>query len=933
MRPFASGWWRSRSTDWRLEQEIAEELRFHLACRTDDNVAAGMSERDAERDAEQRLGDFGVVLADGMRMRRGPRRSPRKRAPLDGLLYDLRYGLRLLRASPVTSLVAVLSLALGIGVSTAIFSVMRSTILAPLPFPESDRLVTLYESNEYWGERVPLARAEYVDWREQKQIFADVAGVWDIVGDLEEGDESDRLWIQHVTANLFSMLGLEIVLGRGFTDDDTPETPLAVVLSYGLWQRRFAGDPAVMGRVIRLRNRQYTVVGVLQNDAVIPHLGTQDYGFPAVDGDIDAWISVMQTRQPTDRSSHGLFAIGRLAPGITLAQAQREAAIVGRRLEEANPHTVMRRPGTPEEISAAQSVVLEQLRRDINAPFRLPVMLPFGAAALIILIGCANVANLLLTRATGREREIAVRAALGASQARLFRQLLSENVVLGLLGGAGALVTATWLLDVMPLLAPDGVFQQLTAATHHPGLGFSIRDLEMSASTLAYGVVLSVGTVLLFGTAPAVWGARVDILGSLASSGRVWRRLVAATWLRQAFLVAQIGFSLILLIGAALLVGTVRNIMAVDAGIQYDGLARAVIEIPTSAASRFLRTEQRTFRGQTFPWRVGTPYQGQALQQIRENVEALPGFETVVVFGGFGLTVYGVKGQPLPPTGEMSRALVATVVSGDYIQTVGARLLAGAPVQESDAARESKVVVNEALVRTLDGGVGSAVGKILVDGLGREVEVAAVFADTYQFDNFLDEVRPLILYSAPQQGGRRLYVVARAEFPNLAVLRSSIERAVESVDPKLRVIAFSPLKDLVLMPVAPQRFLMRVLTFFAAAALVLSLIGVYGSFSFFVVQQRRELGIRLALGARRSSIVRIVLGRASAVTGLGITLGLGVALASTRVLSSFLYELEPTDPVTFVGVSVLLFAVALLASYVPARRAARVDPVEVLRTE
>ena len=933
MRLFASGWWRSRSTDWRLEQEIAEELRFHLACRADDNVAAGMSERDAQRDAAQRLGDFGVVVADGMRMRRGPRRSPRKRTPLDGLLYDLRYGLRLLRASPVTSLVAVLSLALGVGVSTAIFSVMRSTILAPLPFPEADRLVTLYESNEYWAERVLLARAEYLDWRDQKQIFADVAGTWDIVADLEEGDESERLWLQHVTPNLFSMLGLEIVLGRGFTDDDTPETPLAVVLSYGLWQRRFAGDPAVIGRAIRLRSRQYTVIGVLQTDAAIPHLGTQAFGFPPVNGGVDAWIDVMQTRQPTDRSYHSIFAIGRLAPGVTLERAQREAAILVRRFEEAHPHTTGARPGTPEQVSAAQGVVLEGLRHDMSAPYQLPVLLPFGAAALIILIGCANVANLLLTRATGREREIAVRAALGASRARLFRQLLSESVVLGCLGGIGALVAAMWLLDILPLLAPNDLFSGLARRHHASRLGlFSIQEVDLSVSVLVYGVVLSFGTVLLFGVVPALWGAGVNISGSLVSSGRVWRRRAAGNWLRHGFLVAQIGFSLTLLVGAGLLVGTVQNIMALDVGIDHQGLVQAELEFPRRLDARYFRDSEVTILGETYPVRGGAPSQTPVLHRVREELEATPGVESAVLLD-FKLQVFTMADQPQPNAiVAMPRTSSAMPLAGDYLHTVGARMVDGVAVLESDPARDAKVVVNQAFVRAFSPDE-PAVGRAIRQYDGVELEIVGVFADTHHFDELLSDVQPIMLYYAPYADFRRVSMLVRTTLADPSGLRGMFDRAVKAADPALSTVSFAILEDSLYESVAPQQFFMRVLTFFAAAALVLSLIGVYGSFSFFVVQQRRELGIRLALGARRSAIARMVLGRASVVTGIGIVLGLGVALASTRVLSSFLYQLEPTDPVTFVGVSVLLFAVALLASYVPARRAARVDPVKVLRAE
>lgn len=801
---------------------------------------------------------------------------------MTGLLRDLRYALRQLVKSPGFTLAAVTMLALGIGASTAVFSVVDQVLLHPLPYPESDRIVRFTET--YEGVDGDTSPANYQDSLSQNQVFASMAAARGWQGSLSTWDRPERVQGTMATPSFFSLFGVSPMFGRGLQSGDAqPGNAHVAVLGYGLWQRYFAGDRTILGRNIRLNGEPYTVVGVMP-----PTFSPDDYGelwLPSPWGVPTHPVQPDKDPRPS-RDRYYLDVWARLKPAVTMQQAQADLATIARRLEKEYPDS---NDNTGVSILPLQEYVVGDIR---------PVLLVLLAAVVVVLaIGCANVANLLLARATARTREFSIRTTLGASRQRLLHQLLTESVLLALVGGALGLLLAVVAVSPLLALSPPDIRQ--------------FRQIGINHEVLAFSVLASVACGIAFGILPAMQSSRSNPgeflkegeRGSTANRGRT----------RSALVVAEVGLSLILLVGAGLLVKSFARLMDVNPGFDPDHLLTFNLALPSS----------------TDPGRQLAFYQ-QALQRL----QALPGVQTVgavsrlPLVGGNSSRSYSVSG------GERDHNADIRVSTPEYFRTMGIPLLKGRNFSESDIENPLKLaVVNEALARTVFPGE-DPIGKLLIkfgpDNLTLQIigvvgNVRHVGLDTAP--------RPEVYQMLGQEHWPSMFVAIRSATSDAASLTSAAQGAVWSVDKDVPPANVRTMQEVIANSVQRRRFSMLLLTIFAAVAMLLAAIGLYGVMSYSVGQRTKEIGIRMALGARRPDVLVLVVRQGMALVGLGIAGGTFLALGTTRLISGMLFGITATDPLTFIGVAVLLGAVAFLANYLPAHRAASVDPMIALRYE
>ncbi|MBI1762097.1 MAG: ABC transporter permease [Acidobacteria bacterium] len=803
---------------------------------------------------------------------------------------DVRYGLRMLTKQPGFTLIAVLTLALGIGANTAIFSVVNAVLLEALPYRAADRLVMVWEKSQRTVQNT-INLGNFFDWKEQSQSFEDMAAFADFRTNLTGNGEPIEIPAQICTDNLFNVLGVQPALGRTFTADDGKQGAAdVVVLSYGLWQRRFGGDPQIIGRKIILNNNENTVIGVLPASFKWHIIGNSLTNQPA-----ELWSPWSISEQLKQRRGRFASAVARLKPGVSLTQARADMDTLQTRLIEQY-----------KEFNTGWGITVTPLREQFAGELRPALRVLMGAVGFVLLIACANVANLLLARAAARQKEIAVRAALGAGRGRIVRQLLTESALLAMLGGAAGLLLAWWGTEALVSLSP-------------PELG-ALQGLKISASVLGFTFAIALLTGVLFGLVPALEASNLKLSETLKEAGRSLGGGTRSQRLRNVLVVAEVALALVLLVGAGLLIRSFLRLQAVGTGFNPENVLTMRVALPGRRYS-------------DDPKRIN--FFTQAVAQMR----ALPGVESAgainyMPFAGPGAgTSFEIEGKPPSLPGQRLTTGVC-VADQNFFQAMQIPLQRGRMFTEQEVKElRHVVIVNEALAKKYFPNE-EALGQRLTISMKNEnvpTEIIGIVADVKhaQLDK---EAEPMSYWPIAELPYNAMTFVLRTKGESLA-LAAAARNVIQTLDPQQPVADVRTLASLLGKSIARQRFNTLLLGVFAAVALLLSAIGIYGVMAYAVTQRTHELGIRTALGASAADILRLVLGQGMRLVLAGVVLGLGAALLLTRLVKTLLFNVSTTDPLTFAGVALLLTAVALLACWLPARRAAQVDPLVALRCE
>ena len=804
------------------------------------------------------------------------------------LFADIRFGARMLLKSPTMTFIALLALTLGIGANTAIFSVVHAVLLRSFPYADADRIVLVWEQKQ--GGRTDqnvINLGNFMDWKEQNQVFSDMAVFFDRSLNLTGDGEPEEVPVQFATTNLFSVLGTNPLLGRTFNADEGGQgQPGLAVISYGLWQRRFGGDTQIVGRQINLNNQPSTVIGVMPaNFGWHIQKGTQ------VSKPADIWMPFQITNDLRGRRGRFASSVARLKPGVTIEQAQADMDTVAARL--AQQYT----------FNATWGVNVVPLRTQFTGEIRKPLLILLGAVGFVLLIACANVANLLLARASARRREIAVRTGLGASRWRITRQLLTESVMLSVIGGTLGVLVAWWGTKALVALSPPALIDLQRVSVNLPVLGFTLG--------------LAVITGLIFGLAPALEATRFDLHNSLKEGGKNVGG--GSHRLRNVFVITQVALALVLLVGAGLLVRSLNRLQSVDPGFNPENLLTVRVTLPGQ-------------RYEEAPKRIDFFQQAIARMKAIPGVEAAGAINTPPFTGLYSGTTVEVDGQKLPPGQELKTGICVTDVN--YFQAMQIPLKQGRFYTEQEATTMRHVVlVNEAFVRKNLGGENPLGHKLTIYMKDDNVptEIIGVVGD-HKHLGLDTSVEPVAYWPHPELVYPGMTIVLRTRGDASAVAPAARE-VIRGLDSQQPIGEISTMESLLSTSVARSRFSAWLLAVFSVVALVMAAVGIYGVMSYSVLQRTHEIGVRMALGAQRFDVLKLIVTKGVVLALIGVAVGLAASFAVTRLLSTLLFEVTTTDAVTFAAVSVGLFVVTLLACYVPARRATRVDPLKALRYE
>jgi putative ABC transport system permease protein len=797
-------------------------------------------------------------------------------------MHDLRFAFRMLRKHKAFSAVAIIVLALGVGANTAIFSLVNGVLLRPLAFPNAERIVYFEGRNPTQGiTDSNISYLDFTDWSQQTELFASTAAYWTSSANLgADGAEPERVPRAGVTSGFFSVLGVQPVIGRTFlAEEDKPGTSTTAIISHGLWKRRFGSDPAIVGKQVQISSRLITIVGVMPAGFEYPE-------------QTQVWVpsAVNVSEEPRDNRSWS--AIARLNSNVDLKQAQI-------RLSAINAQLAKQFHETNKGWDVSLSTLHERLVREVK-PSLLALL---GAVGFVLLIACANVANLLLARSAARQKEIAIRAAMGASRTRVLRQMLTESILLSAIGGIAGLLLSVWLTNALMSMLPEG-------APRLDQVGIDYR-------VLAFVLGVTAVTGILFGIVPALQASKLDVTSALKEGGRgtEGHRRTSA---RSLLLIGEVALSLMLLIGAGLLIKSFLRLQEERPGFNAHNVLMANLALPGAK-----------YKDQQFV---------EFFRQLKERLEAAPGVQAV---GGsiclpLNATGYAIgrgfipEGRPL--TVEENKDAMFSTITGDYFRALQIPLLAGRTFEPRDNADAPKVVIiNETIAKRIFGSVTAAIGKRLTIWRDEKFarEVVGVVGDTKTS-------------SLSADGGMQLYVPHAQDFQwnfmglvirtagDPAAFASTLRREVQALDKDQPIYSVRTMDDVVANSLGTRRVSMQLFAVFAIAALLLAAIGIYGVMAYSVTQRTHEIGIRMALGAQAGDVLWLIVAQGMALAVIGVGLGLGGAFALTRVMASLLFHVEAHDPLTFVGVGSLIIFVALLACYVPARRAAKVNPVIAL---
>ena len=797
------------------------------------------------------------------------------------LMYDLRYGLRMLAKNPGFTAVAVLTLALGVGVDAAMFSIINTTLLTPLPYKNPDRLVWLGTNHPRFNHPIPVSAPDFLDWKSQTSVFDYMSAIWTDGFTLTGKGEPEVLPGALVSANFFRLFDAAPTWGRGFLEgEDQPGHNHVAVLSYDLWKNRFGSSSNVLGSSLTLDGESYTIVGV----------APQGFAYPSW---VQFWSPIVINTANHPRDNHFLRAIGRLRPEVTLPEAQAQMSTIARRIAAAYP-----------ESNQGVGVQLVLLKERLVQFIRPALLVLFGSVGFILLIACANVANLLLAKATKRQKEIALRTALGAGRFRLIRQFLTESLVLSLFAAAVGILVATWSLDLLRTLKPDTIPD--------------VNSIHLDLHVLGFMLTIAFLVGIILGLAPAWHASRLQVNESLKES--VGAGGTSGGSLRNVLVVAEIALSLVLLVGAGLMIRSFARLLGTDPGYDPNKLLTFQISLPDSRYPKVSNV---------------IAFYRDAL----ERISACPGVQSVAISntlpptGGETDAAFYVEGHKPSNLNEAPDTIYDPISPG-YFQTLRTPLIAGRYFTEQENNDGSPVaIINETMAREFFGG-RETIGKRMnaeAYGIKGWLEVVGVVADE-RFFGWDSDLYPATYFPYGVSPVKGMAFVVRTKTDPLSV-SSAVRQAIWSIDKDLPFTEVQTMEQRLSQSFAGRRFHMILLGVFAGLALVLSLVGIYGVMSYAVAQRTREIGVRMALGAERLHVLRLVLGHGLVLTLIGVGLGLAGAFALTRFLASLLYGVGPTDPVTFAIVPLLLIVVAILACYLPAQRATKVDPLVALRYE
>lgn len=866
--------------------DIDREMRLHLELQVDANLKTGMSPEEARAKALRSFGNVNRAVDAAYDVKGG--------GLFETLAQDIRYGARMLAKHKAFTSVAVVTLALGIGANTAIFSVVNELLLRPLPYRNAEQIVMLWEVTPEGRHQNTTSRANFRRWREQNTSYESIAAFTDQRYNLTGGSEPEELSVQLATPELFSVLGVDPLLGRTFLPEDAQadKSPIAV-LSYGLWQRRFGGQANTVGQQLTLNGEKYTVIGVMPPSFQFHIKSRSGTGRPA-----ELWsILPMPSGSGANERGRFLSVVGRLKDGVSADQAAAELRTIAARLSDESP-----------QFNKNFTAEVLPLRDQFFGNVRRPLWLMLGAVGFVLLIACANVANLLLSLATSREKEIAVRAALGARRFRVVRQLLTESLLLALLGSALGLVFAYLGIKTLALISPRDLV--------------SLQGVGLNLTVLGWTLAVSVLTGIVFGLVPALHVSRLNLNDSLKDGGKSESAQASGSRrLRSALVVSEIALAVVLLASAGLLIRSFIRLQQVNRGFETDNLLTMVVRVPDA---RYREDAQFV------------NFFSQVLERTRHlpTVRSAGMVNFLPLYGGLGsATGFKIEGRPEPPPGEGPSTDVRVADAG-YFQAMGIPLLRGRNFSDMEQ-REPKhvILINEALARkhfSDEDPIGRRLDVAMFDK-PQPAEIIGIVGNV-RYDSLIDESPPAVYFPHPDLTYPFMTLVVRTDGDPTAIA-PAVQREIRSLDPNQPVSDVRTMNQVMSEWVSRSRFNTLLLGLFAGLATLLSAVGIFGVMNYSVALRTREIGLRLAIGAQPRQVLLLILRQGLFLTVAGLALGLVAAFGLTRLLSGLLFEVEAFDVTTFTAISLLLVLVSLLACYLPARRAMGIDPLSALRYE